>query len=90
MGVGCPTNRSHLLPWGSSSPTSSSGPFRWRRHQALGLGLRQHHLEARRGQLAVQQALSVLGEDRHISHPGLQIQADTPAEQQGIGQLFHQ
>ncbi len=52
--------------------------------------MRQHLLEERRGDLARQQAVPVFGEDGHVPHRRVQIQADKPAEQQIVVQLFHQ
>ena len=57
--------------------------------QMMGLGLRQDLLEERRGHLARQQAVLVLGEDGHIPHRHVQIETDKPAEQQVVLQLLH-
>ena len=56
----------------------------------MGLRLRQHLLEERRGHLPRQQTVPVLGEDGHIPHGRIQIEADKPTEQQVVLQLLHQ
>ena len=58
--------------------------------EAVGLGLRQHLLEERRGHRTRQQAVPVLGEDGDIPHRRIQIEADKPAEQQVVLHLLHQ
>jgi hypothetical protein len=58
--------------------------------EAMGLGLRQDLLEERRGHRACQQTVPVLGEDGHIPHRCIQIEADKPAEQQVVLQCLHQ
>ncbi len=58
--------------------------------QPLGPRLGQHLLEERRRDFSRQQPIPVLREHGHIPDGRIQIEADKPAEQQVVIQLFHQ
>lgn len=58
--------------------------------QPLGPRLGQHLLEERRRDCSRQHPIPVFREHGHIPDGRIQIQADKPAEQQVVIQLFHQ
>ena len=60
------------------------------RDQLLGLGLRKHALEERARDVARQQPLPVLGEDRGVPDRVIHAQAHEPAKEQVVIELLHE
>src|SRR5712692_5004806 len=60
------------------------------RQQVSRPGLRQHALEERLGDVALEQPLTVLGEHRGIPDRVVHVQSDEPAEQEVVVELLHQ
>ena len=52
--------------------------------------LLEHLLEEGFGNVSIEQTLAVLGEHGHIPNDVIHVQANEPAEQQVVVELFHQ